>query len=42
VPAATRSVFSVVGLDEVFEFSDDKFAALASIQSSSDSKQKVR
>jgi anti-anti-sigma factor len=41
VPAATRSVFSVVGLDEVFEFSEDKFAALAAIQSSSGSRQKV-
>jgi anti-anti-sigma factor len=32
VPAATRGVFSVVGLDEVFEFAEDKFAALASLQ----------
>jgi anti-anti-sigma regulatory factor len=42
VPVATRSVFTVVGLDEVFEFADDKFAALASIQSASDNKQAVR
>jgi anti-anti-sigma factor len=41
VPSATRSVFSVVGLDEVFEFADDKFAALATLQSTGDSKQKV-
>ena len=41
VPVATRSVFSVVGLDEVFEFAEDKFTALAAIQSSSSSKQKV-
>jgi anti-anti-sigma factor len=40
VPAATRSVFSVVGLDEVFEFADDKFTALAAIQSPSSSRQK--
>jgi anti-anti-sigma factor len=32
VPAATRSVFSVVGLDGIFEFADDKFAALATLQ----------
>jgi anti-anti-sigma factor len=42
VPASTRSVFSVVGLDEVFEFADDKFAALASMQPASGSKQTVR
>jgi anti-anti-sigma factor len=41
VPSATRSVFSVVGLDEVFEFADDKFAALATLQSAGESKQKV-
>ena len=41
VPAATRGVFSVVGLDEVFEFADDKFVALASIQSSTENKQQV-
>jgi anti-anti-sigma regulatory factor len=41
VPAATRSVFSVVGLDEVFEFADDKFAALATLQSATANKQKV-
>ena len=40
-PAATRSVFSVVGLDEVFEFAEDKFAALATIKSSCDTKQQV-
>jgi anti-anti-sigma regulatory factor len=33
LPPATRSVFSVVGLDEVFEFADDKFNALANLQS---------
>jgi len=38
---ATRSVFSVVGLDEVFEFADDKFASLATLQSASEGKQKV-
>jgi anti-anti-sigma factor len=42
VPPATRGVFSVVGLDEVFEFADDKFAALASIQPESDDEQKTR
>ena len=41
VPPATRSVFSVVGLDEVFEFAGDKFAALATLQSASEGKQKV-
>jgi len=41
VPPATRSVFSVVGLDEVFEFADDKFTALAAIQSPGRSGQKV-
>jgi anti-anti-sigma factor len=41
VPAATRSVFSVVGLDEVFDFADDKFTALAAIQSPSGSRQKA-
>jgi len=41
VPPATRGVFSVVGLDEVFEFFDDKFAALASLQSPTTDKQKV-
>jgi anti-anti-sigma factor len=42
VPAATRSVFSVVGLDDVFEFVEDKFAALAAIQSAAGSREKVR
>ncbi|MGA2070432.1 MAG: STAS domain-containing protein [Sedimentisphaerales bacterium] len=41
VLVATRSVFSVVGLDEVFEFADDKFASLATLQSASEGKQKV-
>jgi anti-anti-sigma factor len=41
VPPATRGVFSVVGLDEVFEFFDDKFAALAALQSEAGNKQKV-
>jgi anti-anti-sigma factor len=41
VPPATRGVFSVVGLDEVFEFADDKFGALATLQSTgADIKQK--
>jgi anti-anti-sigma regulatory factor len=39
IPAATRGVFSVVGLDEVFEFAEDKFAALATLQSAGDSRQ---
>ena len=30
--AAIRGVFKVTGLDEVFEFVDDKFVALASLQ----------
>jgi len=41
VPPATRSVFTVVGLDEVFEFADDKFAALATLQSANESRQRV-
>jgi len=41
VPPATRSVFSVVGLDEVFEFAEDKFTAMAAIQSPSGSRQKI-
>ena len=32
VPAATKSVFTVTGIDEIFEFVDDKFVALASLQ----------
>jgi anti-anti-sigma factor len=35
VPPATRSVFTVVGLDEVFEFAEDKYAALAALQKNS-------
>jgi anti-anti-sigma factor len=38
VPPATRGVFSVVGLDEVFEFADDKFAALATLQAATENK----
>ncbi len=30
--AKTRSVFSVTGLDNVFQFVDDQFVALASLQ----------
>ncbi|MDD5459784.1 MAG: STAS domain-containing protein [Phycisphaerae bacterium] len=30
--AAIRGVFKITGLDEVFEFVDDKFVALASLQ----------
>ena len=41
LPPATRGVFSVVGLDEVFEFADDKFNALANLQSGGQDKQKV-
>jgi len=41
VPAATRGVFGVVGLDEVFEFAEDKFAALANLQSLTKKKEKV-
>jgi anti-anti-sigma factor len=36
---ATRGVFSVVGLEEVFEFADDKFNALAALQSAVGNKQ---
>lgn len=32
VAAATRGVFTVTGLQEVFEIVDDKFVALASLQ----------
>jgi len=32
VAAATRGIFTVTGLDAVFEFVDDKFVALASLQ----------
>ena len=41
VPAATRGVFSVVGLDEVFEFADDKFASLAALQSANGINKKI-
>jgi anti-anti-sigma factor len=29
---ATKKIFSITGLDEIFEFVDDKFAALAGLQ----------
>ncbi len=29
--SATRAIFSVVGLDEIFDFADDKFAAFAAL-----------
>ena len=29
---ATRGIFTVTGLDEIFEIADDKFVALASLQ----------
>ena len=32
VAAATRGVFTIAGLDVIFEFADDKFVALASLQ----------
>jgi len=32
IPAATRGVFTVTGLDQVFELADDKFAALATLE----------
>ena len=32
VAAATRGIFTVTGLDEVFDFADDKFVALAGLQ----------
>ena len=32
VQPKTRSIFSVTGLDNVFEFVDDQFVALASLQ----------
>ena len=32
VAAATRGIFTVTGLDGVFELADDKFVALASLQ----------
>jgi anti-anti-sigma regulatory factor len=32
VPATTRGVFTVTGLDQAFELADDKFAALATLE----------
>ncbi len=32
VAAATRGIFTVTGLDGIFELADDKFVALASLQ----------
>jgi anti-anti-sigma factor len=32
VAAATKGIFTVTGLDGIFEFADDKFVALASLQ----------
>jgi anti-anti-sigma factor len=32
VAAATKGIFIVTGLDGIFEFADDKFVALASLQ----------
>jgi len=32
VAAATRGIFTVTGLDTIFEFADDKFVALAGLQ----------
>ena len=32
VAPVTKSIFTVTGIDEIFEFVDDKFLALASIQ----------
>ena len=32
VAAATRGIFTVTGIDGIFEFADDKFVALASLQ----------
>jgi len=32
VAAATRGIFTVTGLDGIFEVADDKFVALASLQ----------
>lgn len=30
--SATRHIFSVTGIEEIFDFADDKFTALASLQ----------
>lgn len=32
VAPATKSIFTVTGIDEIFEFVDDKFTALAGLQ----------
>ncbi len=32
VAAATKSIFTVTGIDELFDFVDDKFTALAGLQ----------
>ena len=32
VAPATKSVFTITGIDEIFEFVDDKFIALTSLQ----------
>ena len=32
VAAATKGVFTITGIDEVFEFMDDKFTALTGLQ----------
>ena len=32
IPAATKGVFTVTGLDQVFELADDKFDALATLE----------
>ena len=34
VSAATKNIFRISGLESIFDFVDDKFVALASIQSS--------
>ncbi len=41
VPPAARGVFSVVGLDEVFDFTEDKYAALAALQTQTNNRQRV-
>ena len=32
VPSSIKNVFKITGIDEIFEFSDEKFFALASLQ----------
>jgi anti-anti-sigma factor len=32
VAAATKNIFTLTGIDEIFEFAEDKFVALASLQ----------